>query len=90
MPCLATLYPAPAITKHAVVDAQLLVHLMIEAHLVEVGDAEQLTLRPAGVDDGTKQVEDGGERQGFADGADELHGLGKELGVQIDDAGFVE
>ena len=74
----------------AVVDANLLIHLIVEAHLVEVGHTQQLALGLTGVDQRTQQVEDGGELQRLADGTDELHGLGEELGVQIDDACLVE
>ena len=73
-----------------IVDANLLVNLIVEAHLVEVSHAKQLALRLRGVDQWTKQIEDGGELQSLADGAYELHGLGKELGVKINDACLVE
>ena len=63
---------------------------MIEAHLVEVCHAQQLTFGLRGVNQRTQEIEDGGELQRLADGTDELHGLGEELGMQIDDACLVE
>ena len=47
-------------------------------------------MRLGGIDDRAKQVEDSGELERFPDGTDELHGASKELGMQIDDACFVE
>ena len=63
---------------------------MVESHLVEIGHAQQLTLRLRGIDEGTQEVEDGGKLQSLADGAHELHGTGEELCVEIDDACLVE
>ncbi len=73
-----------------IVDAYAAIHVAVKAHLVEVGHAEQLALWLRGVDDGAEQVEARGERQSLAYGADKLHGLGKQLGVQVDDAALVD
>ena len=43
-----------------------------------------------GIHQRSQEVEDRGELQGLADGADELHGFGEELGVEIHDACLVE
>ena len=74
----------------AVVDTQLLVNLAVKPHLRQTGHAQQLALRLAGVDEGTQQIEHRGEAQCLADRANKFHGLGEELGMQIDDARLVE
>lgn len=64
--------------------------MVVESHLVEVGDPQQLTFRLTGIDQRSQQVEDGGKLQCLSDGTDELHGLGKELCMQIDNARLVQ
>ena len=63
---------------------------MVQTHLVQVGYTQKLTLGLAGVHDGTQQVEYGGELQGLADRAYELHGAGEQLSMQIYDSGLVK
>ena len=64
--------------------------MTIQAHLVEVGHAQQLALRLGRIDDRTQEVEACRELQSLADWSDELHGLGKELGMEIDNTALVD
>ena len=64
--------------------------MVIQAHLVEVGHAQQLALWLGRIHDRAQEVEACGELQGLADRTDELHGLGKELGMEINDAALVD
>ena len=70
----------------AIVNADALIDIAIESHLVEIGHAEQLAGRLAGIDQRAQEVENGGELQCLADGTDKLHRTGEELSVQVDDA----
>ena len=73
-----------------VVNTDALIYLMIEAHLIEIGHAKQLAFGLAGIDQRAEQIENSRELQCLADGTHEFHGLGEKLGVQIDDARFIE
>ena len=68
----------------------LFIHLAIQFHLGERGHAKHLALWARWVHERTKQVEARWELQRLAYGPHELHGLGKELCMQISNATLVD
>ena len=65
----------------ALVDVDLLQHVVVKAHLCQVGHTQQLVSGTAGIDERPEQIETSGYAQGLAHGANKLHAVGKERGM---------